>query len=121
MNPARLIQSAIVGLFLLALVAQLFLPAGGINFVTGIAIYLTSWWVVLFTILPLGITGQAESGEVVQGTESGAPVNPGLKRKAWLTTVAAAVIWLTLFAVFEFGLVSLDDIPFIPGPDAWDA
>ncbi|WP_421786720.1 DUF1467 family protein [Hyphobacterium sp.] len=121
MNLTRLIQSAIVAIFVIALVAQLFLPSGGINFITGIAIYLTTWWVVLFTILPLGITGQAESGEVIQGTESGAPIDPGLKRKAWLTTVAAAVIWLILFAVFEFGLISLDDIPFIPGSDAWDA
>lgn len=121
MTLVRLIQTGIVAVFALALLAQLFLPSGGINFVTGIAIYLTAWWIVLFTILPLGVTGQAESGEVVQGTESGAPLNPGLKHKAWLTTVAAAVIWLILFVIFEFGLISLDDIPFIPGPDAWDA
>lgn len=120
MTPFRIFQIAIMALAAIALFAQLFLPAGGINFVTGIAIYLTVWWVVLFTILPIGITGQAESGEVVQGTESGAPIDPGLKRKAWLTSFVAALIWLILFAVFEFQLISLDSIPFIPGPDAWD-
>lgn len=120
MTPVRMIQIAIVALAGIVLLSQLFLPPSGIGFVTGFAIYLTVWWLVLFTILPLGITGQAETGEVVQGTESGAPVDPGLKHKAWLTTFVAALIWLILFAVFEFRLISLDSIPFIPGPDAWD-
>ncbi|MEE2524885.1 DUF1467 family protein [Hyphobacterium sp. HN65] len=121
MTPYRIFQIAVIALAAIALLAQLFLPAAGINFVTGIAIYLTVWWLVLFTTLPLGVTGQAESGEVVQGTESGAPLDPGLKRKAWLTTFVAALIWLILFGVFEFQLITLDDIPFIPGSDAWDA
>ncbi|MES2343373.1 MAG: DUF1467 family protein, partial [Pseudomonadota bacterium] len=29
---------------------------------TGVAIYLTIWWTVLFAVLPLGVTSHAEAG-----------------------------------------------------------
>ena len=121
MTPTRIVQIAIVALAAAALLSQLFLPASGLNFVTGVAIYLTVWWTVLFAILPLGVTGQAESGEVVQGTEAGAPVKPRLRQKAWLTTFVAAVVWLTIFVVVEFQLITLDSLPFVPDRNAWDA
>ena len=42
----------------------------------GLAIYFILWWLVLFAILPLGVQSQLESGEVVPGTEAGAPIAP---------------------------------------------
>jgi predicted secreted protein len=121
MTPIKIAQIAVVSLAVIAWLTQLFIPGVGMNFVTGLVVYLIVWWVALFTILPIGITGQAESGEVVAGTEAGAPVSPRLKRKAWMTTVLAAVIWLILFVVLEFQLISLDDIPFLINAHDWDA
>ena len=40
----------------------------------GIAVYFTMWWIVLFAVLPFGVKSQAESGDVVKGSEPGAPV-----------------------------------------------
>ncbi|MBI1235298.1 DUF1467 family protein [Hyphobacterium indicum] len=120
MTPVRIVQIAIVAVAALAWLFQLVRPGEGMNFVTGLVVYLIAWWITLFTILPLGITGQAESGEIVPGTESGAPVVANFKGKAWLTTVTTAIIWLLLFIVLEFQLISLNDIPFIPGEHAWD-
>lgn len=92
--------------------AQFFLPAHGVGVATGLVIYLVAWWIVLFTILPLGVRGQHEDHEVVAGTEPGAPVDPGLKRKAWLTTVVASIVWLVIFTVVEFDLIDVNSLPF---------
>ena len=43
---------------------------------TAIAIYFIIWWVVLFAVLPWGVRSQQESGDVVSGTDPGAPVDP---------------------------------------------
>lgn len=121
MTPVRIFQITVVAIAALAWLFQLIRPGEGMNFVTGMVVYLIGWWITLFAILPLGITGQAESGEIVPGTESGAPVAANFRHKAWLTTVTTAIIWLILFVVLEFQLISLNDIPFIPSENAWDS
>ena len=60
---------------------------------TYIAIYFIVWWVVIFAVLPFGVRSQAEAGEVTEGTEPGAPVLPGLLRKAAITSVIAAIVF----------------------------
>jgi len=42
------------------------------NWFTALALYLIIWWLVLFVILPIGIRGQAEEGDIVEGSEPGA-------------------------------------------------
>ncbi|MFZ4607335.1 MAG: DUF1467 family protein [Caulobacter sp.] len=79
---------------------------------TGVAIYLTLWWTALFAILPLGTKTYAESGiEVKDGGDPGAPVNPNLKRKFITTTWVSAVLWIALWLVLKFHLVSLPTFP----------
>jgi predicted secreted protein len=81
------------------------------SFVTGIAVYLTIWWTILFAVLPLGVKSYAESGIDPEGGDPGAPVNPNLKRKFFTTTWVSAVIQLMIIAVLHFHLVDLDRIP----------
>ncbi|MBI5939427.1 MAG: DUF1467 family protein [Caulobacterales bacterium] len=79
---------------------------------TGIAIYLTLWWTVLFAVLPLGNRTYAEEGiEVKDGGDPGAPVNPNLKKKFITTTWVAALLWSVLWLVLKFQLVSLPHLP----------
>ncbi len=60
-----------------------------------LAIYVTIWWIVLFAVLPLGVRSAEEAGEErPEGTDPGAPVAPQLGKKAALTTVIAAVIFV---------------------------
>lgn len=75
---------------------------------TGIAVFLTIWWLVLFVTLPLGARSQDEAGAVIPGTEPGAPVVAGMKRKLLLTTGIAIGVWLILAGVIASGLVSLE-------------
>ncbi len=79
---------------------------------TGIAIYLTLWWTVLFAVLPLGNRTYAEEGiEVKDGGDPGAPVNPNLKTKFITTTWVAALLWSALWLVLKFHLVTLPQMP----------
>jgi len=121
MKPVKMAQIGVMAIATIAWLFQLIHPGAGMDFVTGLVVYLIVWWLALFTILPLGVTGQAESGQIVPGTESGAPVIANLKAKAWMTTVMAAIVWLILFVVLEYQLISLNDIPFIPDEHAWGA
>lgn len=69
---------------------------------TWFAVYFIIWWVTLFAVLPLGITSQHEAGEVVRGTEAGAPVAPDLRRKAVLTTLISLPVFAAAMAAVYF-------------------
>jgi predicted secreted protein len=64
-----------------------------VTVVGGLAVYFVIWWIVLFAVLPFGVSSQAESGDVAEGTEPGAPVVPGLIKKALITSVIAAAVF----------------------------
>lgn len=72
-----------------------------------IAIYFVVWWVVLFAVLPFGVRTQDEDGEVVLGTERGAPVRPRLVRTAIVTTIVAAVVTAAFWAAVTYGGLDL--------------
>ena len=82
--------------------------------VTAVAIYFILWWVCLFLVLPWGVRGQHESGDVVRGSEPGAPIKFRMRRKALQTTILAAIVWLVIVVVVNFNLMTLDSIPFLP-------
>jgi predicted secreted protein len=79
---------------------------------TSIAVYLTLWWVVLFSVLPLGTITHAEAGiDKGDGGDPGAPVDPKLKRKFITTTWVSAVVFTPLWLVLHFHLIHLPHIP----------
>ena len=77
---------------------------------TALAIYFIVWWIVLFTVLPFGVRSQAESGEVIPGSDPGAPAVPRLGAKIIWTTIVASVVFALLDVIYTFKLVSLDDL-----------
>jgi len=62
-----------------------------------IAIFFVVWWLSLVAVIPIGNRSQAEAGEVVAGTEPGAPVVPRLVLKLLLATLLAIVMTALLF------------------------
>ena len=71
---------------------------------SALAVYFIIWWTVLFAVLPFGVRSQHEAGAIVEGTEPGAPVLPGLLRKAAITSLIAALI----FAFVWYGWSNFD-------------
>jgi predicted secreted protein len=68
------------------------------GWVTGAVVYVLTWWLVLFAILPLRVT-PTDPGETGYGT--GAPKQPHLWWKIALTSGIAAVIWLGVYALVK--------------------
>lgn len=84
------------------------------NLVFGIAIYFICWWIVLFAILPFGIRTQEEAGDVSPGTAESAPMAPKLLQKIVATTCVTTLVFGLIYWLLEGGVISLDDIPFLP-------
>src|ERR1700742_2335196 len=61
---------------------------------TGLAIYFVIWWIALFLTLPFGVRSQHEGGEVLDGTDPGAPM---------MTRMGAKLIWTTVISAVIFG------------------
>ena len=61
-----------------------------------VAIFIVIWFVVLFAVLPFGITSQSEAGDVARGTDPGAPAAPRLLSKAIWTTAISIVLFVAL-------------------------
>jgi predicted secreted protein len=72
----------------------------------GIAIYVVTWWTVLFAVLPLGVRTQAEEGVVVPGTPESAPAQPRLLRVVLLTTIISTVLFGLFWAALRYGLLN---------------
>jgi len=79
---------------------------------TGVAIFLTIWWTVLFAILPLGVVSHAEAGiDRGDGTDPASPVDPKLKRKFLTTTWVSVVLWVLLWLSLHFKVFHLPEFP----------
>lgn len=77
---------------------------------TALAIFFLIWWVVLFAVLPWGVRSQHEGGEVVPGTDPGAPMLPKLGRKLLWTTLVSLVVFAGFYVVYVDRLVTLEGL-----------
>ena len=77
---------------------------------TAVAIFFLIWWVVLFAVLPWGIRSQHEAGEIVPGTDPGAPAVPKLGRKLIWTTLVSVVVFVAFYVVYSDRLLTLEGL-----------
>jgi predicted secreted protein len=82
---------------------------------TALAIFFLIWWVVLFTVLPWGIRSQHEGGEIVPGTDPGAPAIPSLGRKLLWTTAISGAIFAGCYVVYVRHLLTLQGLSALLG------
>ena len=91
------------------------------SLVSGIAIYVVIWWLVLFVVLPWGIKSQQEAGIEDDMADVAAPANPALLKKAIATTIVAGIVFGIFYAGVESGYIALDKLPsFIDLPERPD-
>ena len=55
----------------------------GLRVSGGLALFFIIWWTLPFAVLPFGIRSQVEAGEVVKGSEPGAPAAVVISHQAW--------------------------------------
>jgi predicted secreted protein len=92
---ATLALVAVVSGLAVAIVVNAF----GLRISGGLGLFFIIWWTLLFAVLPFGIRSQEEAGEVVRGSEPGAPAVPALREKAIWTTFLAAIVLIVVAAV----------------------
>jgi len=76
--------------------------------ITGsIVVFILLWWLVLFIILPRNISSQQERGNVVEGTDPGAPASPKITKKLILTTIISLLLFAIIYILTYFEVLSL--------------
>ena len=86
---------ATLALVLALSAAAVALGAGvfGMTLAGAAALYFVVWWTALFAVLPFGVRSQTETGDIVPGSDPGAPALPALNEKAVWTTIVAAIVF----------------------------
>jgi len=77
------------------------------SWATGVMVYIVLWWTVLFAVLPLGVRRVQDPG---RGQERGAPERPQLLRKAIITSIVAAVLWVVFYVLHQADIFSFRQI-----------
>ena len=77
---------------------------------TALAIYFILWWLTLFAVLPWGVRSQHESGEIIPGTEPGAPTLPRIAAKLVWTTIVASILFALLYVAYVNRLITFEDL-----------
>jgi len=76
---------------------------------SAIVLYAVCWFMTFLVVIPIRLQTQGDVGKVVPGTQAGAPEHHYLKKKAWITTGVAAVIWGILFWIVSQGIIEVRD------------
>lgn len=78
--------------------------------VSGLVLFLIIWFMTFLVVLPIKIQTQGDLGEIVPGTHAGSPEHHHLRKKMWITTVVALVLWGIIAYLMLSGTVTLDDV-----------
>ncbi len=69
-------------------------------------LWMISSAIALFAVISIGVTSQSESGQVIDGTEPAAPVDPRMARKALYALAAGGCFTLVFWAGMASGYFS---------------
>ena len=78
-----------------------------------LVMFAVCWFMTFFVVLPLRFKSQSDDGVVVPGTPKSAPSGFVVKRKAWITTIAATIIWIILCSIILSGVITVRDFDFM--------
>ena len=75
------------------------------GWVTGLAVYIIIWWLVIFMVLPWGVR-RIDPADLGAGEAPGAPEKPRMVMKVAITTVISGVIFGFVYLVIVSGVIS---------------
>jgi predicted secreted protein len=68
-----------------------------------VVVFVCSWWVVFLPTLSAGTRSQQEAGDVVRGSDRGAPERISWRPKLIIATAGATAITLLVWLTLHFG------------------
>ena len=77
--------------------------------ITGsIIVYVMIWWIIFFSVLPIGIRSNKDVfKDKIGGVDPGAPKNPKIVEKFLITTLITTIIFLVIYYLVKFDLLNL--------------
>ena len=80
--------------------------------ITGsIIIYVIIWWIIFFSILPVGIKSNDEVYKNdIGGIDPGAPKNPQIAKKFLVTTIITSILFIVIYYLTNIGVLNLRDL-----------
>ncbi len=77
--------------------------------ITGsIIVYVMIWWIIFFSLLPVGIQSNKQVfKEKIGGMDPGAPKNPKIRKKFLITTLITTIIFAVIYYLVEIDLLNL--------------
>ena len=77
--------------------------------ITGsIIVYVMIWWVIFFSVLPVGIRSNKEVfKDKIGGNDPGAPKNPKIGKKFLITTLITTIIFVVIYYLVKINLLNL--------------
>ena len=82
------------------------------NLTGGIILFAVIWFLVFFVVLPIRLKTQGDVGQIVPGTQAGAPHEAHLGAKVKITTGVTVALWAIIAGVLLSGIFTLEDIDF---------
>ena len=77
--------------------------------ITGsIIVYVLIWWIIFFSVLPVGIQSNKEPfKDKIEGMDPGAPKNPKIAKKFLVTSIIATIIFVVIYYLVKIDLLNL--------------
>ena len=73
-----------------------------------IIVYVMIWWIVFFSILPVGIKSNNKIfKDTIEGIDPGAPKNPKIGKKFLITTITTSIIFIMIYYIVDLGFFNL--------------
>tara|TARA_B100000886_G_scaffold145573_1_gene98999 strand:- start:2212 stop:2466 length:255 start_codon:yes stop_codon:yes gene_type:complete len=73
-----------------------------------IIVYVIIWWIVFFSVLPVGIQSKKEIfKEKLGGIDPGAPNNPKIGKKFLTATLITTIIFAVIYYLVKIDLLNL--------------
>ena len=69
------------------------------------------WWIIFFSVLPIGIQSNKEVfKEKIGGMDPGAPKNPKIGKKFLITTLITTIIFFVIYYLVNIDLLNLREL-----------
>tara|TARA_Y100000768_G_scaffold191127_1_gene143246 strand:+ start:366 stop:620 length:255 start_codon:yes stop_codon:yes gene_type:complete len=80
--------------------------------ITGsIIVYVIIWWIIFFSILPVGIKSNHEGYKNdIGGIDPGAPKNPQIAKKFFITTIITSIVFIVIYYLVNNNFLNLRNL-----------